>query len=153
MGWESGGRGMSEPISKLQKSVSRTMSANIAQTPIRSLVNIRWVCNSSSLAVFGVPHPSSARGICCYCHDPLLLLLLFCNVWPCGRAVPCRVVHGVLRWAQVNEARDAFDVFDDKDGVLAFEDLGKVLEKLGFDEVREVLSGFRQGSDDTNPTS
>lgn len=41
----------------------------------------------------------------------------------------------------MNEARDAFDVFDDKDGMLAFEDVGKVLEKLGFDEVREIFIG------------
>lgn len=40
---------------------------------------------------------------------------------------------------QVNEARDAFDVFDDKDGMLAFEDVGKVLEKLGFDEVDPTM--------------
>lgn len=38
---------------------------------------------------------------------------------------------------QVNEARDAFDVFDDDEGKLAFENLGKVLDKLGFDEVRK----------------
>ena len=37
---------------------------------------------------------------------------------------------------QVNEARDAFDVFDSADGLLAFENVGKVLDKLGFDEVR-----------------
>lgn len=36
---------------------------------------------------------------------------------------------------QVNEARDAFDVFDSVDGLLAFENVGKVLDKLGFDEV------------------
>lgn len=36
---------------------------------------------------------------------------------------------------QVNEARDAYDVYDDKEGLLAFENLGKVLDKLGFDEV------------------
>lgn len=36
---------------------------------------------------------------------------------------------------QVNEARDAFDVFDSKDGLLEFENVGKVLEKLGFDEL------------------
>lgn len=38
----------------------------------------------------------------------------------------------------MNEARDAFDVFDNKEGLLAFEDVGKVLDKLGFqDEVGE----------------
>lgn len=36
---------------------------------------------------------------------------------------------------QVNEARDAFDAYDSADGELAFEDLGKVLDELGFDEV------------------
>ncbi|CAM9236018.1 unnamed protein product [Ascophyllum nodosum] len=36
---------------------------------------------------------------------------------------------------QVNEARDAFDVFDSEEGLLAFEDVGKVLDKLGFDEL------------------
>lgn len=36
----------------------------------------------------------------------------------------------------MNEARDAFDVFDNAEGLLAFEDVGKVLDKLGFqDEV------------------
>ena len=40
---------------------------------------------------------------------------------------------------QVNEARDAFDVFDSADGLLAFEDVGKVLEKLGFDAVSPLL--------------
>eukprot|EP00903_Cladosiphon_okamuranus_P005540 g5516.t2 len=34
---------------------------------------------------------------------------------------------------QVNEARDAFDVFDDAEGLLAFENVGKVLDKLGFE--------------------
>lgn len=38
---------------------------------------------------------------------------------------------------QVNEARDAFDVFDSADGLLAFENVGKVLDKLGFDEVSD----------------
>lgn len=41
----------------------------------------------------------------------------------------------LLDQPQVNEARDAFDVFDSADGLLAFEDVGKVLDKLGFDEV------------------
>lgn len=36
---------------------------------------------------------------------------------------------------QVNEARDAYDVFDNAEGLLAFENVGKVLDKLGFDEV------------------
>ncbi|CAN0224586.1 unnamed protein product [Laminaria digitata] len=36
---------------------------------------------------------------------------------------------------QVNEARDAFDVFDSVDGLLAFENVGKALDKLGFDEL------------------
>ncbi|CAN0045907.1 unnamed protein product, partial [Hapterophycus canaliculatus] len=37
---------------------------------------------------------------------------------------------------QVNEARDAFDVYDNEQGLLAFEDVSKVLDKLGFqDEV------------------
>lgn len=40
---------------------------------------------------------------------------------------------------QVNEARDAFDVFDSKSGTLAFEDVGKVLEQLGFDQVGHVM--------------
>ncbi|CAM9729495.1 unnamed protein product, partial [Scytosiphon promiscuus] len=35
---------------------------------------------------------------------------------------------------QVNEARDAFDVYDNEDGLLAFEDVGKVLDKLGFQD-------------------
>lgn len=42
----------------------------------------------------------------------------------------------------MNEVRDAFDIYDDADGMLAFEDLGKVLEKLGLDEVR--LCSIRQ---------
>ncbi|CAM9630701.1 unnamed protein product [Ectocarpus sp. 12 AP-2014] len=35
---------------------------------------------------------------------------------------------------QVNEARDAFDVHDNEQGLLAFEDVGKVLDKLGFQD-------------------
>lgn len=35
---------------------------------------------------------------------------------------------------QVNEARDAFDLFDNAEGLLAFEDVGKVLDKLGFQD-------------------
>lgn len=46
---------------------------------------------------------------------------------------------------QVNEARDAFDVFDSAEGLLAFEDVGKVLDKLGFqDEVGGEWSGQYQ---------
>lgn len=36
---------------------------------------------------------------------------------------------------QVNEARDAFDMYDSAEGLLGFEGVGKVLDKLGFDEV------------------
>ncbi|CAM9372180.1 unnamed protein product, partial [Discosporangium mesarthrocarpum] len=35
---------------------------------------------------------------------------------------------------QVNEARDVFDIHDNKDGMLPFEALGTVLTQLGFDE-------------------
>ncbi|CAN0274521.1 unnamed protein product [Pylaiella littoralis] len=35
---------------------------------------------------------------------------------------------------QVNEARDAFDVLDNDDGLLAFENVGKVLDQLGFQD-------------------
>lgn len=43
--------------------------------------------------------------------------------------------------SQVNEARDAFDVLDNDDGLLAFENVGKVLDQLGFqDEVSELTA-------------
>lgn len=42
----------------------------------------------------------------------------------------------------MNEARDAFDVLDNEQGLLAFENVGKVLDKLGFqDEVGLESSG------------
>lgn len=42
----------------------------------------------------------------------------------------------------MNEARDAFDVYDNEQGLLAFEEVGKVLDKLGFqDEVGLESSG------------
>lgn len=54
---------------------------------------------------------------------------------------------------QVNEARDAFDEHDDAEGLLAFENVGKVLDKLGFDEVGFLAPFSRRSATEAVQTS
>lgn len=60
-----------------------------------------------------------------------------CRVLSCATLVWRVGVYVFI--SQVNEARDAFDVLDNEEGLLAFENVGKVLDQLGFqDEVGEA---------------